>query len=232
MARHLRSFWKNKALSNTHSTSEWVSTYIIIMKYISLDLETTAFEPYAGVILEVGVVFDDLDKPLSEAQTFTAIPKLDTSLSFSPNTLHWYLESEGGSDLLRQFTGSQKRGTNPTLGGIFDQIEKMATDFFGEGQKFLLAGKNVGFDLDWIEYHVGNYFINLASHRKIDVGNLYLRKTDKDVPSLEECKVRAGLSGEVRHRALEDALDVCALIRAHFNKGGSFTSYGKKEDWE
>lgn len=50
----------------------------------------------------------------------------------------------------------------------------------------------------------------------LDPGILYMRPKDTVVPGLAECMERAGLPFEVKHRALDDALAVIALIRKAF----------------
>jgi hypothetical protein len=41
---------------------------------------------------------------------------------------------------------------------------------------------------------------------------------DESIPSLDQCKQRAGIDGVVTHNALEDAMDVVMLIRIYINK--------------
>lgn len=51
------------------------------------------------------------------------------------------------------------------------------------------------------------------SQRIIDPGILYVDwNKDERLPSLSECKKRAGLDSEVSHKAIEDAMDVVNLI--------------------
>jgi DNA polymerase III epsilon subunit-like protein len=56
--------------------------------------------------------------------------------------------------------------------------------------------------------------------RIIDPSVLYVNwESDSCLPSMSECKVRAGLPGMVTHNAVEDAWDVVQLIRASKQKG-------------
>jgi hypothetical protein len=39
---------------------------------------------------------------------------------------------------------------------------------------------------------------------------------DRALPGLDDCKKRAGVSGKVTHNALEDAIDVVAVLRTKY----------------
>jgi hypothetical protein len=45
---------------------------------------------------------------------------------------------------------------------------------------------------------------------------LQIKKNDDVVPSLDSCKKRASIEGEVTHNALEDAWDVVKLLRTKY----------------
>ena len=61
---------------------------------------------------------------------------------------------------------------------------------------------------DWVRLH----------RRVLDPGSLYFDPTiDDQLPNLAECKRRANLSENVSHTALEDAWDVCQLIRNYYH---------------
>ena len=55
--------------------------------------------------------------------------------------------------------------------------------------------------------------------RIIDPSVLYVNwESDSSLPSMSECKVRAGLPGMVTHNAVEDAWDVIELLRNTYKK--------------
>jgi DNA polymerase III epsilon subunit-like protein len=78
------------------------------------------------------------------------------------------------------------------------------------------AGKNFGtFDKLFLERLPRWKQLIKVRQRIIDPSILYVDWTnDESLPSMSECKVRAGLDGHVSHNALEDAWDVVMLMRA------------------
>lgn len=83
--------------------------------------------------------------------------------------------------------------------------------------KIICAGKNFGtFDLRFLKasHLVEMNQLVIFSQRIMDPSVLYIeKKNDKAPPSLDECKKRAGIEGEVTHKAVEDAWDVVELFR-------------------
>jgi hypothetical protein len=80
------------------------------------------------------------------------------------------------------------------------------------------AGKNFGtFDKLFLERLPRWKQIIRTRSRILDPSILYVDwKNDSDLPSLNECKKRAGISGEVSHNALEDAWDVIQILRKKY----------------
>lgn len=78
-----------------------------------------------------------------------------------------------------------------------------------------VAGKNFGtFDKLFLEKLPHWKRVFKVRSRILDPALLYVDwESDTDLPGLSKCKERAGLSGEVSHNAVEDALDVIELIR-------------------
>lgn len=174
------------------------------MKYVSIDIETTDLDPSCGQILEFAAVFDDtsLSRPLGEFTT-RIMPHQPLSgglvaLCMNANLLD-EIRTQGGikiSELADKFR------------------EQLAIHGFDE--PFTVAGKNfASFDGPWLSYHCGERTFPKWRHRVLDVGSMYARSNDEMVPSLDDCLVR--LYGEpqikVKHRALQDARDICALVR-------------------
>jgi len=79
--------------------------------------------------------------------------------------------------------------------------------------KIIAAGKNVaGFDLPFLEEHL-DPMINFR-HRTLDPAILYMEPGDEAPPNLSLCKERAGMENTtVAHEALQDAKDVCHVLR-------------------
>jgi oligoribonuclease len=77
------------------------------------------------------------------------------------------------------------------------------------------AGKNfAGFDKKFLEKLPRWKQVFSIRSRVLDPGILFVDWiNDESIPSLDECKRRAGIEGIVTHNAVEDAMDVVKLIR-------------------
>jgi oligoribonuclease len=80
------------------------------------------------------------------------------------------------------------------------------------------AGKNFGtFDKRFLEKLPRWNVVVRFRNRIIDPAVLYVDwKNDDSLPSLDTCKERAGIPGNVTHNALEDAWDTLQVIRAKY----------------
>jgi DNA polymerase III epsilon subunit-like protein len=81
-----------------------------------------------------------------------------------------------------------------------------------------VAGKNFGtFDKLFLEKLPRWKQLIRTRSRLIDPSVLFVDwKNDNDLPSLNTCKERAGVSGAVSHNALEDAWDVIQVMRKFY----------------
>ena len=90
-----------------------------------------------------------------------------------------------------------------------------------EGHKINVAGKNLStFDIPHME-EAGLFLTDGESlqfcHRVFDPAVLYFDPdTDGRLPDLATCLERAGMSSDVSHTAIHDALDIVQLIRHKF----------------
>jgi oligoribonuclease len=82
------------------------------------------------------------------------------------------------------------------------------------------AGKNfAGFDKKFLEKLPRWKQVFSIRSRVLDPGILFVDwKNDESIPSLDECKQRAGIDGVVTHNAVEDAMDVVMLLRKCYQK--------------
>lgn len=80
------------------------------------------------------------------------------------------------------------------------------------------AGKNfAGFDKKFLEKLPRWKQVFSIRSRVLDPGILFVDWiNDESVPSLDECKKRAGIDGVVTHNAVEDAMDVVMLLRKFY----------------
>ena len=82
------------------------------------------------------------------------------------------------------------------------------------------AGKNfAGFDKKFLEKLPRWKQVFSIRSRVLDPGILFVDwKNDESIPSLDQCKQRAGIKGVVTHNAVEDAMDVVMLLRQCYQK--------------
>lgn len=84
--------------------------------------------------------------------------------------------------------------------------------------KIILAGKNLySKDIPLLKTLPRWNEVFILSHKSIDPAiNFIDWNSDEDVPSLSECKKRAGFVDKVSHRAIDDAWDVIQLLRTNY----------------
>ena len=189
------------------------------MRYVSIDLETTGTRPDRHQIIEFGAIIENTrqDTELQNLPRFKRIVK--------------HAEYTGQAFALNLNARIFQELVNPSGAAIVCQAQELALQF----KDFLInngfepeengriyiqaAGKNfASFDLlflnqlpNWRE-HIG------ISHKILDPVMYYIDyETDESLPSLGECKKRAGFQDtHVTHDALDDALDVVRLLRQHY----------------
>lgn len=189
------------------------------MNYISIDLETTGLNPNTCQILQFAAVFDSFSRPLEKAPILNLLLAAD-NYSGEPYALAMH------SDIFK-ILAQQKLGTTTLHGREVGVIK--STDLVDKficwisklgwpyGHRIVCTGKNFAtFDLRFLQQYGWNKVG--MHHRVIDVGSFYLCQTDIEPPSTKECLGRAGLPETITHDAVEDALQVCQLIRRHFNE--------------
>lgn len=97
-------------------------------------------------------------------------------------------------------------------------IQSIIQEFTDNAQKPHLGGKNVGaFDLQFL-LNLDSSLGKMIKHRFVDIGNLFHRPGDEELPDLDTCLKRGQENGipiscEVTHTALDDAM-VCAELYA------------------
>jgi DNA polymerase III epsilon subunit-like protein len=213
------------------------------MKYVSIDIETTGLNPETCQILSVGLVVEDTnnivhldDLPKLE---IGIVREHITGELFALNMnkdLLWDLNhynectSNIGRELVSDRTGREYLKEDQVVGSILTFL--LANDVFSDQEDrvakimcknnpqlyFTAAGKNFeSFDLKFLERlpRWKQYF--KVRSRVLDPAILFVDwKNDKSLPSLSACKERAGFDSHVSHNAVEDALDVVALLRKSY----------------
>jgi hypothetical protein len=178
------------------------------MGYFSIDIETSGTDPSQDVILEVGIVYDDLKSPLADLKRLRIRP-YRARISGEPKALTMnatLIEKIGNhEDVVNAYElGTRMRNFMLPLAG-FDRMDQVA--------KVTAAGKNFGsFDLQFLKM-IDNC-PNFHS-RCLDVGSMYWLPEDEVLPHMAQCLMRAGLEflGD-EHDSIDDALNVVRLIRA------------------
>ena len=196
------------------------------MQYISIDLETSGLDAENNQILEFGAVFEDTNNilPLDELPTF-----------------HCYIKHPGGNITGNIFALNLNAGIIANLKNekeLKDEYQYLKPDELADTflawlkiqgfeiketyGKFhttiTVAGKNfAGFDRKFINKIPGFSSKIRIRQRVIDPAVLFVNwKEDECLPSLDECKEKAGIDGVVTHLAVDDAMDVIKLLRKSY----------------
>lgn len=197
------------------------------MKFLSLDIETTGLNYEIHQILEIAAIVHDTKGPLDfeSAEKFHAIlMPLNGGYNLDPYCAILHTKNGLFDDILQ---GSKLIKSLPSYrNGDTLYCNRTSVNLFFEGWlntrfpvgKINLAGKNVaGFDLPFL-YEQTNLNKNLFRHRTLDPAAFYVISDDEVMPDLETCKTRAGISGAVAHRAMQDAWDVVQLLHKAFTR--------------
>ena len=208
------------------------------MIYISIDIETTGLDPENCQLLEFGAIIEDTSKKLP----FDEIPKFKR-LIFNEEIKGNPFALNMNSRIISVFADYQSLHGKYVSGKISEDemikfisehnvtsIEKLASSFYtflitngfedmkGKQVTINVAGKNFGmFDYGFIKLipEIEKY-VKFKS-RVLDPAILCVDwENDKQLPSLDECKQRHSLEGEVTHDAVEDAWDVIQVLRTKY----------------
>lgn len=177
------------------------------MLYVSIDVETTGLDPETCQVIEFAAVLAD-----------TTGHVYDT---FHRYVLHEHYHGEpyalsmhAGIFRILADKGASLQAWGHNIGVEFALWLRQHV----EGRVFA-AGKNFGaFDLQFLKKMPG--FAGLFHHRTLDPTMLYFDPVnDEQLPDLQTCKTRAGILTEVAHTAMEDAMDVVAVLTHKFTGG-------------
>lgn len=187
---------------------------IIAPPYVSIDIETTGLPWTWCQILEVGAVIDDWRSPLDQLPRFHCYIVHDRivgepyALSMNAAILKRIADREKPENReYRFFTPAA------TVSGLRSFINTAFADL-PDDTPVVAAGKNYArFDERFLNQLPGFSDIKML-HRSIDPGMRYWDpRIDKVPPDTKTCLNRAGFDTDVKHDAINDALDVIRLIR-------------------
>ena len=200
------------------------------MLYVSIDIETSGLNPKKNQILSCGAIIEDTSKSLS----FEDCPKfyatvIHRNIKGSPKALLMnmdvikdisdYIENDR-NDALNNEVGNY----NPIFVETFTLTSSFTSFLHANGikpdsrfqrYKINVAGKNfAAFDMLFLNNVPGWLgFIDIRK-RILDPAILYFDVNNDDtLPSLDVCKKRANIDGNVSHNALLDAWDVIQVLR-------------------
>lgn len=169
-------------------------------------------------VIEFGAVLDSI----GESENLTPIEELPT--------FHRYTSPKNGMYIGEPFALSMHSSKfldiadrnpkykycNPQKLGHEFKLFLLENEYKAEHDKITInvAGKNFGtFDLQFLERLDGwDKHINVR-HSIIDPSILYWNHEDDTLPSMSECKKRAGFDEFIAHDAISDCFDVVKLIR-------------------
>ena len=205
--------------------------------YCSLDIESSGLDTTNDQVLEIAIVVDDLSQSVSREDLEDYLSKLPVFhcyvkhdriqghpyaismhnrifniIAKEPLTFRGKLKSELDISNLRnkEYLVLSPEQVYETLGEWLDWHDML------HGNKITAAGKNLGsFDFRILETLPGFKNPNRFKfyHKYIDVGPLYLKPTDTEPPSLDECLQRAGINKAVDHTAVGDAMDTIRCLK-------------------
>jgi len=196
------------------------------LKYVVIDIETSGIDPENNQILEFGAVIEDSANPLpiEELPKFKCIVRHDsyTGSAFAINM------NKRIFDILAKFEGAKNYEDGKKIAEEHNILTPgaMCVSFLnwvkenGIDNTINIAGKNFAvFDKVFLEQLLTwrEDITYLCERRYLDPSMLYVDwKTDKKLPSLDECLKRAGINRQVTHDALQDAIDTLLCFRAKY----------------
>ena len=182
------------------------------MRCVSIDIESSGLDPETCQIIEIAVVIDDLNdqKPLDQVKHPIYVGE---PFALALNARIFKLLSD------RTTPSMDTQSAATELHGFFQE-------HFGK-DKINVLGKNVGtFDYRFFmrDPHLRRLADRFFRHRMIDIGALYLKPGDDQIPGMEECMRRAGIENPVvTHEALQDCKDAIQLMRVWWEKQKNMT---------
>ncbi len=202
------------------------------MKYFSIDLETSGLNSSTCQILEFAAIFEDTSSQLC----FEEIPKFERIINHkelvgSPGALHINSRLLKILAELEDVRGNNRKAyieeyniiglsrlKNDFYDFVFQNLNRYSSDKSVSNKDgsitINVAGKNFGtFDLKFLDSVNGFKNKIRISQRILDPSILYADMADERLPNLLDCKRRAGIKGNVTHKALDDAWDVVKLLR-------------------
>ena len=177
-------------------------------KYISLDIETTGLDPNEDQIVEIGMIVDNLESPVSELPSLRLLLKRE---KYSGNAFALSMNHKIILEASREGVSRYEAKTQ-----MIQFIEK----YFRDG-RITVGGKNLaGFDIPFLKNEFPEV-VGWFKHRVLDIGPMFYQLGDTQVPDLKTCLERSKIHKNIEHDALADAEDVIRCIRYKLKVGGT-----------
>ncbi|WP_026463676.1 exonuclease domain-containing protein [Adhaeribacter aquaticus] len=189
------------------------------MRYVSIDLETTGTDPDRHQIIEFGAVIENTHKNL-ELENLPRFKRVVKHPEYIGMAFALNMNARIFQELVQPTGSTQVCAANELAEQFKDFLVNNGFDAEEKGYvRITAAGKNFGtFDLQFLN-KLTNWLDHIRiSHKILDPTMYYINyQEDEALPSLEECKKRAGFEdATVTHDALDDALDVVRLLRQQY----------------
>lgn len=210
-------------MSNCRTAKMAVANYEgFVMLYLSCDLETTGLEPLTCQIIEIGIHLCDLSssQPIASFHRYVKWPLCGGDI----------YALVLNSAILKKLNDDPVISFNESIDGDIISGFDLCQAIYLWLQvnniiKICCAGKNFGiFDYQFLRQLPNfNLIDKILGHRHLDVGTLFVGADDIGIPDLNTCLIRAGISEQTDHTALNDALLVhkllhCAYLRSDLVK--------------
>lgn len=185
-----------------------------MLKYFSIDIESTSIETHNGDIIEFGAIFDDLDvlAPIESLPRFHCyfLPQEGVYVG-QPYALSMH------SKIFRRIANREEPflyvSTN-NFGNLFKKFAlSVGAELSSDRVIINIAGKNPSFDIEWLEKKTDIKKHCKIRHRVVDPSILFLQKEDECVPGMGEIQKRLGLDDVVAHNSIDDAEIVVRMVR-------------------
>lgn len=206
------------------------------MKYVSIDIETTGLNPENSQILSIGAVIEDTNniRPIEKLPKFhAAIKRKNISGNIYAINMNKKLieninsyicaKTKKECDEIIDKTGLQFLDEYEIVQKFINwlvnnNINESVLKYDGTIKNLNVAGKNFGtFDLKFLEKLPGWKSHISINSRILDPSILFVDwYNDIELPNLYDCKKRCNLQPEVKHDALQDAIDVVKLLRKKY----------------
>lgn len=191
------------------------------MRYVSIDLETTGTRPDRHQIIEFGAIIENTSQA-TELQNLPRFKRIVRHAEYTGQAFAFNLNARIFQELVKP-SGAAIVCDALELAPLFKDF--LVNNGFEPEENGCIyiqaAGKNfASFDLLFL-HQLPNWRDHIRiSHKILDPVMYYIDyTTDQSLPSLEECKRRAGFQDPVvTHDALDDALDVVRLLRSHYRR--------------